>query len=133
MGVKKKIEVVGAVFTHENKVLAARRGPGRALPGMWEFPGGKVELGETAEASLIREINEELHCEAEVGDFITTTEHHYDFGTVVLSTYFCSIVSGEPQRTEHEELRWIPVHNLDQVEWAPADVPAVLEIQRRMK
>ncbi|WIM69468.1 (deoxy)nucleoside triphosphate pyrophosphohydrolase [Corynebacterium suedekumii] len=130
---KKRIEVVGAVFTRGDRVLGARRGPGRALPGMWEFPGGKVESGESAEAALIRELHEELRCDATVGDFITTTEYEYDFGTVVLSTYFCTIVSGEPQLTEHQELRWIPVHDLGQVEWAPADIPAVEEIQRVMQ
>ncbi|AJK68568.1 (deoxy)nucleoside triphosphate pyrophosphohydrolase [Corynebacterium marinum] len=122
---KKRINVTGAVLTDGDKVLAARRGPDKALPGFWEFPGGKIEAGETPEESLARELKEELLCQAAVGDYITTTEYEYDFGIVILSTYFCTLIEGDPQLTEHEEIRWIPAAELHTLNWAPADVPAV--------
>lgn len=122
---KKRINVTGAVLTDGDKVLAARRGAGKALAGFWEFPGGKIEVGETPEESLARELKEELLCQAAVREYITTTEHEYDFGVVVLSTYFCTLLEGEPQLTEHEEIRWVPANELKNLEWAPADIPAV--------
>lgn len=129
---KKRINVTGAVLTDGDKVLAARRGPGKALPGFWEFPGGKIEAGETPEESLARELEEELLCQAAVGDFITTTEYEYDFGIVVLSTYFCTLLEGEPQLTEHEEIRWVPAAELHTLTWAPADIPAVKIIAEQL-
>jgi len=121
----KQIKVVGAVFTRNGKVLAAKRGPDKALPGLWEFPGGKIEPGESAEQALRRELAEELRVEVEVGEYLTTTIHEYDFGTVSLSTYFVDLPTAEPQLTEHVELRWLDKHELFDVEWAPADIPAV--------
>ncbi len=121
----KQINVVGAVFTRNGKVLAAKRGPYKALPGLWEFPGGKIEPGESAEQALRRELAEELRVDVEVGEYLTTTVHEYDFGTVSLSTYFVDLPAAEPQLTEHVELRWLDKHELFDVEWAPADIPAV--------
>lgn len=129
---KKRINVTGAVLIDGDKVLAARRGPGKALPGYWEFPGGKIEPGETPEESLSRELQEELLCEAAIGQHITTTEHEYDFGIVILSTYFCELVKGEPQLTEHEEIRWLSASELHTLEWAPADIPAVDIIAKQL-
>lgn len=122
---KKRINVTGAVLVKENRILAAKRGPEMSLPGYWEFPGGKIEQGETPEASLARELKEELLCDATVGEHLTTTEHEYDFGIVVLSTYFCTLNDAEPQLTEHAEIRWVAPHELESLEWAPADIPAV--------
>ncbi len=79
----KRINVVGAVLTQGTKVLAAQRGEGMSLAGMWEFPGGKIEQGETPQEALRRELQEELLCTAEIGEKVTTTEHDYDFGTVI--------------------------------------------------
>lgn len=129
---KKRINVTGAVITDGTKVLAARRGPGKALAGYWEFPGGKIEVGETPEQSLSRELREELLCDAEVGEHVTTTEHEYEFGIVILSTYFCTLKGGEPKLTEHEEIRWVPAHQLQDLEWAPADIPAVKLIAAKL-
>jgi 8-oxo-dGTP diphosphatase len=116
-----QIEVVGAVLVHGGRILAARRGPDMNLPGMWEFPGGKVEAGETHQEALRRELVEELGCTVEVGERIETTSH----GHVVLTTYYCGLVDGTPEPTEHSELRWVAPDELAGLDWAPADIPAV--------
>ncbi|MFI8597540.1 (deoxy)nucleoside triphosphate pyrophosphohydrolase [Rothia koreensis] len=126
---KKRIEVVGAILMRGEAVFAARRGPGMTLEGYWEFPGGKINPGETPQSALAREMREELNCEVEVGEFVTTTEHEYDFGIVVLSTYKCTIKGTEPELSEHAEICWVPVSELGGLSWAPADVPAVEIIQ----
>ena len=127
---KKQINVVGAVVVRDDTVLAAQRSPVMSLPGMWEFPGGKIEAGETPQEALAREMNEELLCTVEIGEHVETTSHEYAFGVVILTTYYATLVDGEPQLTEHSEIRWIPASSLDSVEWAPADVPAVERIMR---
>lgn len=99
------------------------------MAGMWEFPGGKIEPGETPEQALSRELYEELKIDARVGSHITTTRYEYDFGVVNLSTYFCELVAGTPTLTEHAEADWFPLSNLHELQWAPADIPAVELIQ----
>lgn len=122
----KLIDVTGAVITRDNAIFAAQRGPGKALAGKWEFPGGKIEPGETPEQSLARELKEELLVEATVGEHITTTEYEYDFGIVRLSTFHCTLAPGaEPTLTEHADSRWVPLAELTELDWAPADVSAV--------
>lgn len=120
-----QIDVVGAVLVRGGTVLAALRGPAMAMAGLWEFPGGKIEPGESPQEALVRELREELLCEITVGDHVETTLHAYDFGIVRLTTFFATVISGEPRATEHAELRWIPVTELRSVQWAPADLPAV--------
>jgi 8-oxo-dGTP diphosphatase len=123
--VSKQINVVGAVIVRDGQILCAQRGPAGSLGGMWEFPGGKIELGESPRDALVREIQEELCCEVIVGQEVTTTTYRYDFGTVTLTTFWCELVSGTPTLTEHAAVRWLPPAELDGIEWAPADVPAV--------
>lgn len=125
---KKQINVVGAVIVKDGEVLCAQRGPAGSLAGMWEFPGGKIEPGETAQAALEREIAEELECGVAIGDEVTTTRHEYDFGIVTLTTFYCELIDGNPQLTEHAEVRWLPPQLLSTLEWAPADNPAVERI-----
>jgi len=127
-----QIDVVGAVLVRDGTVLAARRGPGRSMAGYWEFPGGKIEPGESPREALVRELREELRCEVSVEGLVETTSHAYDFATVQLTTFFAAIEYGEPQAIEHAELRWIPVADLRSVDWAPADVPAVEHIMREL-
>lgn len=128
---KKQINVVGAVILKDTSVLCAQRGANGALPGLWEFPGGKVEADESPRQALEREIDEELQCAVAVGERVTTTDHEYDFGVVSLTTFYCELISGTPTLTEHAEVRWLPPSDLGTLEWAPADIPAVRLIQER--
>lgn len=128
----KRINVVGAVLLRNGLVMAARRGEGKTLPGLWEFPGGKIEPGETPAEALQREITEELKCDVEVKGYLTTTEYEYSFGTVSLATYYAELKSADPELTEHTEIRWLRPEELFDVEWAPADIPAVEMLQERL-
>ena len=123
--VLRQIDVVGAVVVRDGLVLCAQRGPDGSLAGKWEFPGGKVEHGESGRLALEREIDEELQCVVEVGDDIATTRYDDGRVVVVLTTFWCRIVSGTPQLTEHTALRWVGPGDLRGLDWAPADVPAV--------
>jgi len=111
-------------------IFAAQRSSTMSLPGMWEFPGGKIEPDESPKEALLRELEEELLCSAEIGDHIQTTEHEYEFGVVILTTYYCTLKGDEPRLTEHSEIRWIYFTELDQLNWAPADIPAVEQVMR---
>jgi 8-oxo-dGTP diphosphatase len=126
------IEVVGAAIVRDNLVYCVQRGPDGSLPGMWEFPGGKIEPGEDEVTALTREIQEELVCDVRVGRKITTTAHDYDFGTVRLTTYYCDLIAGEPSLTEHAGELWLEPDQLTDLVWAPADVPAVEVIVRQL-
>jgi len=119
------IHVVGAVIIENGLVLCAQRGQDQNLAGLWEFPGGKIEPGESPTAALEREIAEELDCTIEVGDLITTTTHEYEFGVINLTTFYCQLISGKPATSEHASIRWLRPEELLAIEWAPADVPAV--------
>lgn len=127
---KKQINVVGAVIVRDGTILAAQRSSTMALPGLWEFPGGKIEPGESPEQALRRELQEELLCTVEVGGHVETTVHEYDFGVVTLTTFYSTLLIGEPSLTEHSEIRWLAASDLHTVEWAPADIPAVERIIR---
>ncbi|WP_104135468.1 (deoxy)nucleoside triphosphate pyrophosphohydrolase [Cryobacterium sp. Y62] len=127
---KKRINVVGAVLTRGQTILAARRSSTMSLPDMWEFPGGKIEANKSPEQALLCELEEELLCAAEIGARIETTEHEYDFGIVILTTYYCSLTGEEPRLTEHSEIRWVQAADLDQLDWAPADIPAVVQVMK---
>jgi 8-oxo-dGTP diphosphatase len=129
---KKRIKVVGAVIVRDGLILCAQRGLNGSLPGMWEFPGGKIEAGETPAAALAREISEELDCVIEVGELVTTTTHEYDFATVELTTFYCRLLDGVPVLKEHQSVSWLPAAELKSLEWAPADMPAIRLIEKRL-
>lgn len=126
--VKKQINVVGAVIVKDGEILCAQRGEGGSLAGMWEFPGGKVEPGETPRAALAREVSEELLVEIRVGERVETTTYQYDFGLITLTTFFCELRSGTPLLVEHAAVQWLAPADLNALEWAPADLPAVRKI-----
>ena len=121
----KLITVVGAAIVHDGRILAAQRGPGRPMAGYWEFPGGKTESQETARAALEREIREELHCTISVRDEVCTSTYDYDFGTVQLTVFICTLVEGTPRLTEHSTITWVTPAQMGELDWAPADREAV--------
>lgn len=96
-----------------------------SLPLKWEFPGGKIENGETEEEALIREINEEMKCDLIVESKIIAAEYEYDFGIVNLTTYKCTLNNEMPTLTEHKEIKWLAPNELTKLDWAPADIPTV--------
>lgn len=116
----KRIEVVAAVIEHGGKYLATQRGYG-AYKGWWEFPGGKMEPGETPEVALVREIKEELDATIHVDHFICTVDCDYAEFHLTMHCYLCHIVAGELKLLEAEDARWLNVEHLDAVNWLPAD------------
>lgn len=98
---------------------------GKHLEGMWEFPGGKLESGETPEACLARELAEEFGVETKIGRFLGESVYDYGEKIIKLVAYHVTHVSGEFRLTDHDELRWLKRTELDAVEWAPADIPLV--------
>lgn len=126
---KRRIPVVGAIIVQGRRILCTQRGPGR-LEGLWEFPGGKLEPGESPKEALAREIREELGCQVTVDGKVVTTEHEYDFAVIILTTYYCSLVDGQPRLSEHIASAWLSPEELTTLTWAPADVPAVRQVQR---
>jgi 8-oxo-dGTP diphosphatase len=122
----KQIDVVGAVIVNDRKeVLCALRSQQMSLPGLWEFPGGKIEEGEDPCAALVREIKEELFCDIEVGNLIADIIHEYPAIKVRLITYFAKVTAEVPVATEHERLEWVSKGLLESLDWAPADIPTV--------
>ncbi|WP_163100311.1 (deoxy)nucleoside triphosphate pyrophosphohydrolase [Peribacillus alkalitolerans] len=121
---KKTVRVVGAVIENgKQEILCALRSPEMSLPNLWEYPGGKIEEGESPAQCLIREIKEELGCTIEVFDLVENVHHEYDAIIVNLLTYKAKIVEGIPEAKEHAELKWVPLQELENLEWAPADIP----------
>lgn len=121
----KQIDVVGAVIANDQgEILCAQRATG-SLAGLWEFPGGKIEPGESPAESLQREIQEELGCLIAVGDLVADVTHPYPHLTIRLLTYHARLLGGTPTATEHAQLAWVPVAELRRLEWAPADIPTV--------
>lgn len=123
----KTINVVAAVIMKEGKVFATQRGYGEFKDG-WEFPGGKVEAGESPEEALCREIREELEVEVNVGDLIDTIEYDYPAFHLSMKCYACTIAGGSPHLLEHEAARWLTADQLDSVAWLPADITLIPKI-----
>lgn len=122
----KKVRVVGAVIENDNEeILCALRSPTMSLPNLWEFPGGKIEEGETPETALVREIKEELGCKIEVYELLEDIVHEYPKVTVNLLTYKAKIIDGYPKAKEHAKLEWTSKEDLRSLEWAPADIPTI--------
>jgi 8-oxo-dGTP diphosphatase len=125
----KKINVAGAVILNDKgQVLCALRSSSMSMPNLWEFPGGKIEPGETAEESLVREIHEELGCIVTIADQIEDVEHLYPTVLVRLLTYKAYITEGEPTAKEHARIDWFSPNELNDLEWAPADLPTVRKL-----
>ena len=124
----KTIKVVAAIIRKDNKVFATQRGYGD-YKDWWEFPGGKVEPGETPEDAIVREIREELDTVITVERFLTTVEHDYPEFHLSMDCYWAKIESGRLTLLEHEAAKWLPLDDLWQVRWLPADVKVVEAIE----
>ena len=125
----KHIEVVAAIIQKGGKVFATQRGYG-AWKDWWEFPGGKMEQGETPEAALVREIREELDAEINVEKFLHTVEWDYPEFHLTMHCYICSLKTGALHLNEHEAARWLGADDIHSVRWLPADeglLPLILK------
>ncbi|EAZ80549.1 (deoxy)nucleoside triphosphate pyrophosphohydrolase [Algoriphagus machipongonensis] len=125
----KTIAVTCAIIIHNGKILITKRSDKMDLAGFWEFPGGKVEPDELAEECLKREILEELHIKVEVGTRLSSSRFQISQEKVIeLMPFLCSWISGEIKLTEHEEVRWVNIGELESFQWAPADIPIYKEV-----
>lgn len=132
----KTVKVVAAVicdsFKRKKRIFATARGYGD-FKGQWEFPGGKVEPGETPQQALKREIKEELVAEIEVGEQIGTIEYDYPAFHLSMDCFWCKVVSGELLLKEAEAARWLEKNQLHEVQWLPADLMIIRTIEEQME
>lgn len=128
----KTIRVVAAVIRDGGKVFATARGYGD-FKGQWEFPGGKIEDGETPQQALVREIKEELDAGIEVGELIETVEYDYPTFHLSMDCFWAKVVSGELIPKEAEAVKWLCANELDSVQWLPADLGLINHIREEMK
>ena len=128
---RKTINVVAALIRDGKRVFATARGYGD-YKGWWEFPGGKIEPGESPEDALVREIREELDSEISVDEYISTIEYDYPEFHLSMRCYWCSLISGDLVLKEAEDAMWLDVETIDSVKWLPADITLIDEIKKRM-
>lgn len=128
----KTINVVAAVIFKDDKVFATQRGYGEFKDG-WEFPGGKVESGESPEDALRREIREELEVDVNVGDLIETIEYDYPAFHLSMKCFACTIAGGSLHLLEHEAAKWLTAMQLGSVDWLPADVTLIPKIEKMLE
>jgi len=128
----KTIRVVAAVIRSGNKIFATARGYGE-FKGQWEFPGGKIESGETPEKALVREIKEELETDIKVGELIYTIEYDYPTFHLSMDCFWCEIIKGNLTLKEAEDARWLTKEHLYDVEWLPADLSLIEKIRIQME
>lgn len=127
----KTVRVVAAVIRKDDKIFATQRGYGEFKDG-WEFPGGKIEAGESPEQALVREIKEELDTDISVGERIDTIEFDYPNFHLSMDCFWCEILQGELELKEHESARWLSKEKLYSVDWLPADIGLIEKIQGKL-
>ncbi|WP_143317464.1 8-oxo-dGTP diphosphatase MutT [Clostridium sp. HBUAS56017] len=124
----KTIEVVAAIIKKDNEVFTTRRGYGE-FENMWEFPGGKVEAGETREEALIREIKEELELDIQITSYLTTIDYDYSNFHLTMHCFICDISGGELHLNAHNSVKWTTIEKLDNLNWVPADILVVEKLK----
>ncbi len=132
----KHIEVAAAIIIHQGNILCVQRGLGKkrsAVSFKYEFPGGKLEAGETAHTALMRELAEELKIQTTItaDDYVMTVDHTYPEFRITMHTYRCEVDSPAFTLTEHIDYRWLPPEELNTLDWAPADVPIVEHLMKK--
>lgn len=125
----KHIEVVAGIIKDGDKIFATQRGYGEFKDG-WEFPGGKMEAGETPQQALARELKEELTVDVNVGDFLCTVDYDYPTFHLTMHCFYCSLIGGELTLLEHEAAKWLNMSELHTVNWLPADVEVVKALEK---
>jgi 8-oxo-dGTP diphosphatase len=123
------IPVVAGIIFNGTHILIAKRAHNKSQAGLWEFPGGKIELGETAEECLVRELREELGIEVKVHHFIMENVHHYDEVSIKLQAFHCHYLSGKIELNAHDEMQWVRRDQLKDFIFAPADIPFITYLQ----
>lgn len=131
----KTIKVVAAVICdslkEKKRIFATAKGYGE-FKGQWEFPGGKIEVGETPKQALVREIKEELEIDIKVGDLIDTIKYDYPTFHLSMDCFWCEIIQGELKLVEAEAARWLTKEELYDVQWLPADISLIAKIEKLM-
>lgn len=127
----KTINVVAAIIEKDGRIFATQRGYG-AYKDWWEFPGGKIEAGETPEEALIREIREELRAEIKVGELFRTVEYDYPEFHMIMQCFLCELISDEIELVEHEAARWLGKEDIRSVRWLPSDIEIVDKLIQKL-
>lgn len=122
-------EVTAGIIIDNNKILIAQRGANEKLAGKWEFPGGKIEVGETPQQCLKREIMEELEVDIEVGDYLGESIYTYPNGEIKLIAYFATVVDGDIKLSVHDKIEWITISEIDKYDFAPADITFIEKLK----
>ena len=128
---KKNIEVVAAIFRKQDKYFCAQRKDQGELAKKWEFPGGKIEPGETHAEALVREIKEELNTDIFVKDFLMTVHHEYNGFILTMHSYMCEIVNGTLEISEHLDSKWENIEKMKKMDFAMADIPIINELESK--
>ena len=127
----KTIQVVAAIIKKDERIFATQRGTGE-FQGGWEFPGGKIEPGETPQRALIREIMEELDVKIKVNELFEIVEYDYPNFHLTMHCFWCEVISGDLILKEHQDAKWLTKKELDSVEWLPADLGLIEKLKRML-
>ena len=127
---REPVKVTAAILEKDGRIIIAQRKSTDHLAGKWEFPGGKIETGESPEACLARELNEEFHIDVSIGEYLGSIVHHYDHISIELMAYRTFWDGGKINSTDHKDYKWATIDELEQYDFAPADQPFVEKLRR---